>query len=105
MGFYGNVFYQLANAFGKFIIQNNGIVSENFPDSVPTSNTTTPAIGLDATYHFDTGNKWIRLIPDAANAITKIYHSPIMENATNVNNINTWDKSSKDESAEQLIAG
>ena len=104
MGFYGNVFYQLANAFGKFIIKNSGIVSEKFPESIPDSNIT-PAIGLDASYNFDTGNKWIRLKPDAANATVEIYHSPIMD-STNTNNFQTFTPlGTQDENIVPLTAG
>ncbi len=79
MGFYGNVFYQLANSFGKFVINNTGLIKEEFPDKIPIKpNNTTSAIGLDSTYNFDTGNKWIKLTTDNE-ATMSIYHSPIMD--------------------------
>lgn len=109
MGFYGNIFYQIANSFGKFIIKNSGLVKEEFPTSVPTEGTPTTAIGLDATYNFDSGNRWIKLAP-TDEATMAIYHSPIPEKSSTIttNSIQTFDKISEvpeDVETTDLIAG
>lgn len=107
MGFYGRVFYQLANSFGKFIVKNSGLTKTDFPSVVP-SETTTTAIGLDSAYHFDTGNRWIKLVSNSEDAVTTIYHSaiPSVEENVPATLVETWSKTDDNpESAVQLIAG
>lgn len=103
MGFYGNSFYQLTNAFGKFIVKNAGKNKTDFitPGSESVENT---AIGLGATYAFDTGNKWISLQGNSADGVCTIFHAPLDESDKN-NSMATIEKASANASATQLVAG
>ena len=109
MGFYGNVFYQIANSFGKFNIKNSGLSSEQQPTSIKPNGTPTTAIGLDATYNFDSGNKWIKLA-STDEATMSIYHSQIqnIDTLDHVNDLSILDKVEKvpeEELYTTLIAG
>ena len=109
MGFYGNVFYQIANSFGKFNIKNSGLSSEQQPASIKPNGTPTTAIGLDATYNFDSGNKWIKLA-STDEATMSIYHSQVQDINTldHVNDLSILDKVKEVPEEEQytaLIAG
>lgn len=93
MGFYGNVFYQIANSFGRFNIKNSGLSSEQQPSSIKPGGTPTTAIGLDATYNFDSGNKWIKLA-STDEATMAIYHSQTQDINTldHINDLSILDK-------------
>ena len=109
MGFYGNVFYQIANSFGRFNIKNSGLSSEQQPSSIKPNGTPTTAIGLDATYNFDSGNKWIKLA-STDEATMAIYHSQAQDINTldHINDLSILDKVEEipeEELCTALIAG
>ena len=106
MSFYGNRLYQLTNAFGKIFVKNSGKDKINFPNATNPTNDQDAAfaVGLEATYSFDTGNKWITLSKDDANGICFISHSAIDTNDKS-NDIATLAAASENASATQLLAG
>lgn len=106
MSFYGNRLYQLTNAFGKIFVKNSGKNKTDFPEtSNPIDDKDAAfAVGLEATYSFDTGNKWIGLSKDDANGICFISHSPIDTNDKS-NDIATLAAAGENASATQLLAG
>lgn len=72
MSFYGNVLYELADAFSKVAIRNNGrtnyVVSNSYPDGEIA------AAGLGGKLTLDTGNRWIGLTYDADSQTITIWH-------------------------------
>lgn len=76
MSFYGNVFYELTNAFSSFIIKNSGKTKKDFitPSSSPVEVT---SVGLGGKFNIDTGNKWLGLKGNFDNKSCHIYHSQI----------------------------
>lgn len=106
MSFYGNRLYQLTNAFGKIFVKNSGKDKTSFPDAIDPSNDKDAAfaVGLEATYSFDTGNKWITLSKDDTNGICFISHSAIDTNDKS-NDIVTLAASEANANATQLLAG
>lgn len=78
MSFYGNVFYELTNAFATIAIKNSGKSLKSFID--PGQNTELPAAGLEGKVSIDTGNKWINLQGSPEELMFKVYHSKKDEN-------------------------
>ena len=76
MSFYGNILYELTNAFAEIVVNNSG---RNSSATISPSSTTVevPAVGLGGRFVLDSGNKWIHLSPDASSQSCKIYHSGI----------------------------
>lgn len=81
MSFYGNILYELTNAFAEILIKNGGRASTTTIS--PSSGTVElPAIGLGGRFTLDSGNKWIHLSGDEDSQVCKIYHSGIDSNNT-----------------------
>ena len=76
MSFYGNILYELTNAFAEIVVKNSG---RNSATTIsPSSDASViPAIGLGGRFILDSGNKWIHLSPDPDSQVCKIYHSGI----------------------------
>lgn len=74
MSFYGNVLYELTNAFAKIIVKNSGRNSSTTISS-SSENIEVPAIGLGGRFILDSGNKWIGLSGDSKSQLCKIYHN------------------------------
>lgn len=74
MSFYGNVFYELTNAFSSFIIKNSGKSKKTFitPSTTPVEVT---SVGLGGKFNLDTGNKWLGLEGNFDNKSCHIYHA------------------------------
>lgn len=106
MSFYGNRLYQLTNAFGKIFVKNSGKNRSSFPNITDPANDQDAAfaVGLEATYSFDTANKWITLSKDNANGICFVSHSPIDTNDES-NDVVTLAASGENAGATQLLAG
>lgn len=76
MSFYGNILYELTNAFAEIIVNNSG--RNNSTTISPSSETVeVPAIGLGGRFILDSGNKWIALQGDSESQLCKIYHNGI----------------------------
>lgn len=60
MSFYGNILYELTNAFSSIVVKNSGSLATTFP-TYDTTDVTVPAVGLGGRFELDTGNKWIGL--------------------------------------------
>lgn len=76
MSFYGNILYELTNAFAEILIKNSGRTSA--ATISPSSSTVElPAVGLGGRFTLDSGNKWINLSGNADSQLCKIYHSGI----------------------------
>ena len=77
MSFYGTVYYQIANAFASFYINNSGKVNNtSFIDSSEvTNNLEIAADGRDGFVTFDSGNRWIGLVGDPAANTCTFYHA------------------------------
>ena len=88
MSFYGNVFYELTNAFAKFIVKNNGKTKEEEPQTLQDSFNIS-AIGLNSSFNIDSGNKWIKL--DGENNTCSIYHS-LPKSDDKFGSIDSWNK-------------
>ena len=78
MSFYGNVFYELTNAFATIAIKNSGKSLKSFIS--PGQDTELPAAGLEGKVSIDTGNKWINLQGSPEELMFKVYHSKKDEN-------------------------
>ena len=78
MSFYGNVFYELTNAFATIAIKNSGKSLKSFIN--PGQDTELPAAGLEGKVSIDTGNKWINLQGSPEELMFKVYHSKKDEN-------------------------
>lgn len=76
MSFYGNILYELTNAFAEIIVKNSGRNSST-TISPSSENVEVPAIGLGGRFILDSGNKWIGLVGDEESQLCKIYHSGI----------------------------
>ena len=102
----GRIKASAALNFGKIFVKNSGNNKTDFPRVTnPTDDKDAAfAIGLEATYSFDTGNKWITLSKDNTNGICFISHSPIDTNDKS-NDIVTLAASGENASATQLLAG
>lgn len=89
MSFYGNVFYELTNAFATIAIKNSGKSLKSFIS--PGQDTELPAAGLEGKVSIDTGNKWINLQGSPEELMFKVYHSKKDENdkSNNVESIET----------------
>lgn len=73
MSFYGNVLYELTNAFASIKIKNNGKNNDSSVDT-PQDEVEIPAGGLNGEAIFDTGNKWIELTANPNDQTLKIWH-------------------------------
>lgn len=78
MSFYGNVFYELTNAFATIAIKNSGKSLKSFIN--PGQDIELPAAGLEGKVSIDTGNKWINLQGSPEELMFKVYHSKKDEN-------------------------
>lgn len=76
MSFYGNILYELTNAFAEIVVKNSGRNSST-TISPSSENVEVPAIGLGGRFILDSGNKWIGLVGDGESQLCKIYHSGI----------------------------
>lgn len=86
MSFYGNVFYELTNAFASFIIQSK------FNDE--DSKRILKAVGTGGDFTFAPGNRWIELNADTENYILNINHT-IANPDQDGNNINPFSKTAE----------
>lgn len=86
MSFYGNVFYELTNAFASFIIQSK------FNDE--DSKKILEAVGTGGDFTFAPGNRWIELNADANNYTLNINHATINPNQDG-NNISPFSKTTE----------
>lgn len=79
MSFYGNILYELTNAFAEIMVKNSG---RNSSTTISPSSGTAelPAVGLGGRFTLDSGNKWIHLSADADNQTCTIYHSGLDSN-------------------------
>lgn len=73
MSFYGNVIYELADAFASVKVKNSGksnnSLADSFQDEVEIA-----AAGLGGEATLDTGNQWIGLTADTDGQSCKIWH-------------------------------
>lgn len=76
MSFYGNILYELTNAFAEIVVKNNGKDSA-VTISPSSENIEVPAIGVGGRFILDSGNKWIGLAGNEESQLCKIYHSGI----------------------------
>lgn len=76
MSFYGNILYELTNAFSSIIVKNSGSDSAAFP-TIAENEVEVPAIGLGGRFELNAGNKWIGLKGDMENQSCIIFHRPI----------------------------
>ena len=76
MSFYGNILYELTNAFAEIVVKNNGKDSA-VTISPSSENIEVPAIGVGGRFILDSGNKWIGLVGNEESQLCKIYHSGI----------------------------
>lgn len=76
MSFYGNILYELTNAFAEIVVKNSGRNSST-TISPSSENVEVPAIGLGGRFILDSGNKWIGLVGDGESQLCKIYHNGI----------------------------
>lgn len=81
MSFYGNVLYELTNAFALFKIKNNG-KNNNSSTNVSQDENEISAGGLNGEVIFDTGNRWMKLTANPKDQTLKIWHNgPDVENS------------------------
>lgn len=92
MGFYGNVYFQLIEAFHKFVLKNSGDKTYSFnKNKVNPSGTQpediieSPAKSRKGVFSLDSGNAWINFSKESTtdSESYKIWHSePAIENST-----------------------
>lgn len=88
MSFYGNVFYELTNAFAKFIVKNSGETKEEEPKTLQESFNIS-AVGLNSSFNIDSGNKWIQL--KGEDNTCSIYHA-FPKSDDKFGSISSWNK-------------
>ena len=76
MSFYGNILYELTNAFSSIVVKNSGSLATTFP-TYDTTDVTVPAVGLGGRFELDTGNKWIGLKGNSGGQSCIIFHKAI----------------------------
>lgn len=76
MSFYGNILYELTNAFSSIIVKNSGSLATTFP-TANSSEVEVPAIGLGGRFELNAGNKWIGLSGNAENQSCLVFHQPL----------------------------
>ena len=76
MSFYGNILYELTNAFSSIVVKNSGSNSAAFP-TIAENEVEVPAIGLGGRFELNAGNKWIGLKGDAENQSCIVFHRDI----------------------------
>lgn len=103
MGFYGQVIYELTNAFSNMVIRNSGKNNSNFNNNIQ-SEVNIPASGLENKFCIDSGNKWVNLEGNSNNYTCKIYHSHLDEKDKS-NTINNFSIINKNDKAKQLEPG
>lgn len=103
MGFYGQVIYELTNAFSNIIIRNSGKNNSNFNNNIQ-SEVNIPASGLENKFCIDSGNKWVNLEGNSNNYTCKIYHSHLDEKDKS-NTINNFSIINENDKAKQLKSG
>ena len=103
MSFYGQVIYELTNAFSDIVIRNSGKSNSNFNTNIQTE-TNVPAAGLENKFYLDSGNKWVSLEGNPNSYTCKIYHSQL-DNKDKSNTINTFSTIEEDAGAKQLEPG
>ena len=81
MSFYGNVFYELTNAFASMIIKNSGKTGKSFIET--PENATIEAVGLNSKFSLDTGNRWLTIKGDPDNTTSTFYHAAADTSANN----------------------
>ncbi len=79
MSFYGNILYELTNAFAEIIVKNSGRNSST-TISPSSENSEISAVGLGGRFTLDSGNRWIHLSSDSDNQTCTIYHSGLDSN-------------------------
>ena len=103
MSFYGNILYELTNAFAEILIKNGGRASTTTIS--PSSGTVElPAIGLGGRFTLDSGNKWIHLSGNEDSQVCKIYHSGI-DSTNTTHSFNTISNPDSATNAIELIPG
>lgn len=103
MSFYGNILYELTNAFAEIMIKNSGRNSST-TISPSSGSSEIPAVGLGGRFTLDSGNKWIHLSSDPSNQVCKIYHSGI-DSTNTTHSFTTIDNPDSAINAIELIPG
>lgn len=76
MSFYGQVVYEFTKLFNKFKFKNKGLSNDSFPkDGDAISEFGYEAVERWDEITFETGNRWIQMIPDITNKGIKVFHS------------------------------
>lgn len=103
MSFYGNILYELTNAFSRVLIQNNGTDKKDFI-TPSTESVEIPAIGLGGKLELDTGNKWISIQGNPEEHSCTIYHAA--KDASDITNqMSTIAKTENNTGAIELAPG
>lgn len=103
MSFYGNILYELTNAFAEIMVKNSGRNSST-TISPSSGSSEIPAVGLGGRFTLDSGNKWIHLSSDPNNQVCKIYHSGI-DSTNTAHSFTTIDNPDNAINAIELIPG
>ena len=76
MSFYGQVVYEFTKLFNKFKFKNSGISNENFPEEKePVSEFNYEANERWDELTFETGNRWVQMVPDMSAKSIKVFHA------------------------------
>ena len=106
MSFYGNVYYQLIDAFYKAAIKNNGKNKNDFIPNDSPDEAIDLANGRKGEITLDTGNRWIRLSSsdeDGTNAYYIVWHGQPDPMADNEHS--GFDIVTENDKATKLISG
>lgn len=78
MGFYGSIYYQVANAFAKILITNSGKGSRSFadPGNILKDEIAMMADGRGGSFYLDAGNRWIQLEGNENTNFCTLWHAP-----------------------------
>ena len=86
MSFYGQVVYEFTKLFNTFIFKNKGKLKEEFPKEDEIERSTEFKYSANERWDkltFETGNKWIQMMPDNENQSIKFFHSKPSEEVLN----------------------
>lgn len=82
MSFYGSVYYQIANAFARIVIENASSTKIDFPKEDLINEVTLDATSRLGSVQLQAGNRWIQFTTDALNNVCMIWHGAPDANAT-----------------------
>lgn len=98
MSFYGQVVYEFTKLFNKFKFKNSGVSNENFPEEKePVSEFNYEANERWDELTFETGNRWVQMVPDMSAKSIKVFHAKPSDKVLNSSTFLPKDEADEDQ--------